>query len=1290
MRNLLNFGHSIGHAFEAILTPEILHGECVSIGMVLEAELARYLGVLSPMAVARLSKCLSAYKLPVSIEDKVVKKRSKGRRCPVDDLIRIMTVDKKNDGAKKKIVLISKIGKTYEKKASTVADDVIRVILSDNIKVGAAYDLPKHIEITPPGSKSISNRALILAALGSGECRIKNLLHSDDTHLMLNAIRLLQAADVSQEEGGDILVVNGRGGKLLAPAEEIYLGNAGTASRFLTTVATLVDPSKVSDRVILTGNPRMKERPIGPLVEALRANGSEIQYEESEGSLPLNIATGHAFKGGRIELAATISSQYVSSILMCAPYAAEPVTLSLVGGKPISQFYINMTVAMMAAFGIHVTKSTNEDHTYHIPKGIYKNPAEYVVESDASSATYPLALAALSGCSVTVPNIGSSSLQGDARFAVDVLQPMGCTVTQTETSTTVQGPPIGSLKPLPHVDMEPMTDAFLTASVVAAVANGGSTTITGIANQRVKECNRIDAMIHGLAEFGVSCKELPDGLTVEGIDYRKLTIPANGVRTYDDHRVAMSFSLLSTLVKGDVLIKERRCVEKTWPGWWDTLNFKFAVTLSGNEEPTAVKISARRNGNKSIVVIGMRGAGKSSMSNWAASSLGMNMLDLDTLLENVTQLSIPDFIKKYDWEAFRQKELEIFKLALDKYSVGHVISCGGGLVETPACRELLKQHKRSGIVLHIHRNVDEIVEYLSQDKERPEYEDDDIRSVWDRRQSWYEECSNFLYYSSFFKSPEEASRIKENFDHFLKRISGHTVQGVPTSRSYFLSLTYPDVRVLENFETILEGSHAVELRVDLLDDGSGSGIPSPEYVEGQIGHIRKNTLLPIIFTVRTKSQGGKFPDDDEDGALKLIKLAIKLGTEYVDLELTLSEHVKEVVATTKNFTKIIASNHDFSGQLKWANPVWQKFYTEAAMLGDVVKFVGMADSLQDNFELEKFRSQHTDKPLIAINMGYPGQMSRVLNPILTPVTHPALPIMAAPGQLSVKEIHSALYLLGGLPPKRFFIAGTPVVKSPSPLLHNACYKVLGFPHQYDRLDTGDAKQLADHIASLGASFGGASVTIPLKVDIIPYLDELSDDAKNIGAINTIVPVGGKLVGYNTDFIGIMEAFKRACVSVTPDASALIVGAGGTARAAIYALHAMGFSNIYVLNRTISKAKEVAKLFPANYNVKALVESAISRVLNLVAVMSCIPAQHAIDASLLTNLKTVLVKTKPGAVPVLLDAAYRPTVTPIMELASSLNWKTIPGKEMLLYQGVEQFRLWLGTAAPINVAREAIN
>ncbi|CAB4490796.1 unnamed protein product [Rhizophagus irregularis] len=590
LRGLLNFGHTIGHAIEAILSPELLHGECVSIGMIKEAEIARHLGHLNQVSVSRLYKVLQDYDLPVSLDEKKVKDLVGKKFCAVDKLMEIMKVDKKNQGDQKKIVILSSLGSTYEKKATIVSDSVIRKILSPVIKVLpitlSSNISSTHVTMTTPGSKSISNRALVLAALGNGTCRLKSLLYSDDTQVMMVALQKLKGAKFEWENDGETLVVTGGGGNLQVPDDELYLGNAGTASRFLTTVCTLISAETANQKKLttLTGNARMKQRPIGPLVMALQENGSQIRYVENEGSLPIEITPSqNKFKGGEINLSASISSQYVTSILLSAPYASEPVTLTLTGDKVVSQPYIDMTIAMMESFGIKVERL--EGNVYRIPQGKYTNPSEYVIESDASSATYPLAVAAITGITCTLPNIGSTSLQGDAAFAVKVLEPMGCTVTQTETSTTVQGPPIGSLRPLPNIDMETMTDAFLTASVLAAVASNNEeeciTRITGIANQRVKECNRISAMVHELNKFGVIASELPDGIQIHGSKIQSLKGPISGVKCYDDHRIAMSFSILGCVVPDGTIIREKKCVEKTWPGWWDDLENKLGMNFLG-------------------------------------------------------------------------------------------------------------------------------------------------------------------------------------------------------------------------------------------------------------------------------------------------------------------------------------------------------------------------------------------------------------------------------------------------------------------------------------------------------------------------------------------------------------------------------------------------------------------------------------------------------------------------------------------------------------------------------------
>ncbi|KAJ9149292.1 Pentafunctional AROM polypeptide [Pleurostoma richardsiae] len=1308
LRNILNFGHSIGHAYEAILTPQVLHGEAVAIGMVKEAELARFLGVLRPSAVARLVKCIASYDLPTSVEDKRVVKLTAGKHCLVPVLLQKMAVDKKNDGKNKRIVLLSAIGKTYEPKASVVGDSAIRVVLSPAVRVTPGVPNDLAVSVTPPGSKSISNRALVLAALGQGTCRIRNLLHSDDVEYMLSAISHLDGASYRWEDGGEVLVITGKGGKLQASKEPLYLGNAGTASRFLTTVVALCSPSSVSSTV-LTGNARMQVRPIGPLVDALRANGVGITYLNNEKSLPVQVDAAGGFEGGVIELAATVSSQYVSSLLMSAPYAKKPVTLKLVGGKPISQPYIDMTISMMKSFGIVVEASSTEPNTYHIPTGTYKNPVEYEIESDASSATYPLAVAAITGTTCTVPNIGSKSLQGDARFAIEVLRPMGCTVTQTDYSTTVKGPALGGLKAVEHVDMEPMTDAFLTASVLAAIAKG-TTRITGIANQRVKECNRIQAMIDQLYKFGVHCAELEDGIEIVGKPFQELQEPKD-IYCYDDHRVAMSFSVLAAIAPRPTLILERECVGKTWPGWWDSLSQAFKVQLDGEEPvdaPTTTKKAAKSKIGRSIFVIGMRGAGKTTAGGWMAEILQEPFVDLDMELERRQGMTIPEMINgPLGWEGFRKAELELLADVIKNQSHGYIFSCGGGIIETPEARDLLVSYRRSGgSVVLVHRDTDQMVEYLMQDKTRPAYSEQ-IRGVYERRKPFYDECSNFQYHSPHMGDSDTIREAPEDFNQFVSLITGkstHFEDAKKKRHSFFVSLTVPNVSAaLGLLPSVVVGSDAVELRVDLLEDYS------PEFVGAQVALLRATAKIPIVFTVRTVSQGGRFPDTDYKEALSLYRVALRMAVEYIDLEITMPDDIIQAVTEAKGVSRIIASHHDPQGQLSWKNGSWIQFYNKALQHGDVIKLVGVAQDMQDNFALANFKERMLaahDTPMIAINMGPVGKLSRVLNGFLTPVSHPDLPFKAAPGQLSAAEIRRGLSLIGELEPQSLYLFGKPIAKSRSPALHNTLFKLTGLPHNYSRFETDHAPDVQDIIRS--PHFGGASVTIPLKLDIIELLDEVSEPAKALGAVNTIIPLppttkDGKprLLGENTDWMGMVSALRSAGVvkrSRSSPGAAMVVGNGGTSRAALYALHSLGYAPLYVVARDAANAEKLRGTFPADYDIQVLSETAqaagLSAALLPDVVVGTIPADRPIDSGMREVLLSVLRHPEGAAAAavaprVLLEMAYMPRRTPLMQMAEDAGWATIPGLEVLAAQGWYQFQLWTGITPLFSDTRAAV-
>ncbi|EPQ51509.1 Pentafunctional AroM protein [Gloeophyllum trabeum ATCC 11539] len=1352
LRNLVNFGHTIGHAIEAVLTPSMLHGECVSIGMILEAEVARSMGILGQVGVGRLNRCLKAYNLPVSLNDPRITSLPASKLLTVDRLLDIMRVDKKNSGAQKKIVILSRIGKTYEEKATNVSDEIIAKTLADAVRVVPGTPSKNPVRMATPGSKSISNRVLLLAALGTGTCRLKNLLHSDDTQVMMSALMDLKGASFAWEDGGETLVVKGGGGSLSVPppGKEIYLGNAGTAARFLTTVCTLVQQAsgdattESAKTTVITGNARMKQRPIGPLVTALRANGSSIDYLENEGCLPLSIAP-NGFKGGRVQLAASVSSQYVSSILLCAPYAREEVTLELTGGQVISQPYIDMTIAMMKSFGIEVVREKDADgkllDVYRIPKGTYKNPEAYSIESDASSATYPLAVAAITGTTCTIENIGSESLQGDARFAKEVLERMGCKVVQTATETTVTGPPKGQLKAPGYIDMEPMTDAFLTASVLAAVAagpgsvEGNVTRIEGIANQRVKECNRIKAMIDQLAKFGVETKELDDGLEIYGKHISELKQGAS-VHCYDDHRVAMAFSVLATVVGGTVL-EEKRCVEKTWPNWWDDLENKIGIKVEGVELASTVESSASPSGTlekdpkASVVILGMRGSGKTFIGELAASTLGWPFVDADVYFTEKHQTGVREYVHQNGWPSFRTAETEILKELLSTYPSGHVISLGGGIVETPEARDVLKQYAKKGPVVHIVREVDEVVKYLGEETSRPAY-GEPVTDVFRRREPWFLECSNyeFVNYTGVLTSPnghaDTAGGVANGEDYLagkplssvrdeVARFFGHITGQKPNlasnlakdTRSYFLSLTYPDVTPsLPHIEELTTGVDAVELRVDLLRSPKDIGgfttyVPPAAYVAEQLAALRRKTTLPIVFTVRTASQGGSFPDGDEKAAFELFNLAVRTGIEYIDVEISWSEKRIKDLSARKGHSQIIASWHDWSGKMKWNSAEVKEKYDTAARLGDIVKIVGKANSLEDNFTLYEFvskmRAAADSKPFIAINMGVEGQMSRILNSSFSPVTHPLLPSRAAPGQLSFVQIQTALHLIGQLPARRFFIFGNPIAHSMSPTLHNSGFEALGLPYKYEIFETSEVgEEIRAAIAS--PDFGGASVTIPFKLDIIPLLDALSPEAEAIGAVNTIIPQtkngSHMLYGDNTDWIGIRESIlSRLPSSIKKPEAALIIGAGGTSRAAIYALQNLGVARIYLFNRTRSSAQALVDAFP-NAHIELVDElgkwpddgPAPS------VIISTVPASATSVESSSEGLylPSAIFAPEGGVV---IDMAYKPAMTPLLTLAASTpsgkKWNAVKGVEVLLEQGYRQFELWTGRRCPRKVVAQKV-
>jgi 3-phosphoshikimate 1-carboxyvinyltransferase len=348
--------------------------------------------------------------------------------------------------------------------------------------------------------------------------------------------------------------VRGHGGRIVEPAEDIYLGNNGTATRFLTSVAALGEGD-----FIITGDERMAERPIQPLIEALEGWGVNIASLKGTDCPPLKIQA-NGINGGRTILPEGKSSQYLSSLLIVAPYAREAAVLD-VAGEVLSKPYVHMTLAVMDAFGVTVSANLNLSH-FEIPQGIYR-AREYRIEGDASSASYFWAAAAVCGGRVTVANVPRPSLQGDAEFA-QILGRMGCRIESDSRGITVSA--TDELKGI-EVDMGNCPDVVPTLAVVASQARG-RTVIKNIAHLRIKECDRLHVMASELAKLGVATRELPDTLIIEGKNADGPPLHGAEIETYNDHRIAMSFAVAGLAVPG-VKVRGEGCVAKSFPDFWE-------------------------------------------------------------------------------------------------------------------------------------------------------------------------------------------------------------------------------------------------------------------------------------------------------------------------------------------------------------------------------------------------------------------------------------------------------------------------------------------------------------------------------------------------------------------------------------------------------------------------------------------------------------------------------------------------------------------------------------------------
>lgn len=574
--------------------------------------------------------------------------------------------------------------------------------------------------VTIPGSKSYTNRALLLAALTPGPVALTNPLLSDDTESMTNCLRTL---GIKLRSRSGLIEVSNDVSDIQDGDYELDAGLSGTTIRFMLALATVLP-----GRQTLRGQAGLHKRPIGPLVEALRVAGADIEYLGKSGFPPL-LVNSSELPSKMLTIGGGESSQYLSALLMVAPLIGE-TTIS-VTGKLISQPYVAMTIDTMKQFGVKVDHKANR---YHIAGGQSYKASNYVVEGDVSSASYLAALATLTSSTITLKNINPQSRQADMSF-FKILELMGSIITSGTDEITITG---HGVQPL-DVDMRDCPDQAQTLAVLAAFADG-VTTISGVKSLRVKETERVKALEAELQKMGIETSSTDDSLTIHGGQPQ-----AASIATYGDHRMAMSFAIAGARLPGMVL-RDPGVVSKTFPDFWKQLSL------------IGIKTKLIK---PNIVLIGMRGSGKTTVATALASKMGRQPLDLDELMVKKLGLGTAEIVDQHGWDYFRDQES-----ALAQELAQHqkkIISTGGGIVLRP---ENITALRRQGVLILLRTSTDTLVDRLRGSHDRPpltdaETLDAEVRQVLKQRQGLYESAADIIIDTDTAGPTEVAEQIIE-------------------------------------------------------------------------------------------------------------------------------------------------------------------------------------------------------------------------------------------------------------------------------------------------------------------------------------------------------------------------------------------------------------------------------------------------------------------------------------------------------------------------------------------------
>lgn len=821
------------------------------------------------------------------------------------------------------------------------------------------------------------------------------------------------------------------------------------------------------------------------------------------------------------------------------------------------------------------------------------------------------------------------------------------------------------------------------------------------------------------------------------------------------------------------------------------LNFRRPSSPSTPEPPrqilraSSVETSRTFAPNASIVLVGIRGCGKTSLGYIAARALGRRLIEADDEFERKTGFSRAQFLRdqRNNAEEYRLQERQVMESMLANNETDAVIVCGVGSIEFHG-QALLRKYAAKHPVIHVVRETEFVRDWLRIPK------DSSLMTRLEESDRRHRICSNFEFYNKFDgganaseiegrvsrgeapgqRSPRYAGalqRTQQDFIRFINLIMGFTdpplqeltakisaATASPDDKVYTYALSVEFSQIAANGFDIMElecGVDAVELQIHASDVVGQSLAVDSKWVtklSEQFAALRRKVAAPIIFCVDKRSfdswDGSKMPRDET--YLELLQLGVRLGAEYATIDIDFDPRLLHKFLRAKGATKIIG---DFCNDspLGWEDPARLAQYHRATQIPcDIVRMIQFAKSDEDNIAIRRFqksicqaRVSPNRPPLIAYNVGRIGRASMCSNTILTAVTHPALRSRKSSDPmalLTMQEASKMAYDLGILDPLNFCIFGASILYSLSPAMHNAAYQACGMPHEYKIRQSSNLHDL-DNIIS-DPLFGGTAITLPFKIEAIKALKSLSPEAQAIGAVNTILPIretavpsnpgndrriqrsrAGRIIswhGDNTDWIGISTCVKRhlsPANMIRPWTTALVLGAGGMARAAIYALIRLDVPNIFIYNRTVEHAEDLAahfNEFAAIYRtaigttnrrnvkqnimvVKSMQDAWPTEFEQPTIVVSCVPA-HSVGGAPAANITLPIAWLQSVNGGVIVEMAYKPLNTPLLKQIEQLResgrpWVPVNGLEILPEQGIAQFQLMTGRTAPRHLMRAEV-